>query len=240
MITTRQQHLLSAILKEYVASAEPISSGALAKVSDLDISPATIRHELSALEETGYLIQPHTSSGRIPTEKAWRWYVQNLLQSNQVKKDTREDVQEIIRTYRHTHSEMLRHLAKRLASLANETVVLAPGPHETYYTGLSNLFRQPEFERLDMVQQMSRVIDRFDEIMQQMFEHLEEDVSVLVGKDNPFGADTGAVMATYHLPNHRRGVIGILGPMRQDYDEHVAMIRYTRDELNRETNRTND
>ncbi len=235
MITERQTQLLTAILREYVETAEPVSSGFLAKHADEQVSPATIRNELAALEDAGYLTQPHTSAGRIPTEKAWRWYVQNLMQTEAVAKGTRENVQEVIRTYRHTHAEMLRRLAKKLAALAGETVVLAPAPNETYYTGLSNLFAQPEFEHVSMVQNMSRVIDRFDDVMGQMFDRLEEDVLVLVGKDNPFSADCGTVMAKYRLPHSHHGLIGILGPLRQNYDEHVAMIRFATDELNRET-----
>ncbi len=231
-LSERQTNLLTAILKEYVTTAEPVSSGFLAKELHDEVSPATIRNELAELEQAGYLIQPHTSAGRTPTEKAWRWYVQNLLQADAVAKETRERVQDVIRTYRHTHAEMLRRLAKKLADLAGETVVLAPGPHETYYTGLSNLFSQPEFAQTAMVQNMSRVIDRFDEVMSSMFDSLEDDVMVLVGKENPFGADCGTVIAKYRMPHTQHGLIGILGPLRQNYDEHVAMIRYAAEQLN--------
>jgi heat-inducible transcriptional repressor len=236
MLTTRQTQLLSAILKEYVATAEPISSGFLAKETSLAISPATVRNELVALEDGGYLVQPHTSAGRIPTEKAWRWYVQNLTQEQQVTKDTRQHVTEVIQGYRHVHAELLRQVAKTLADLAGETVVLAPTPSETYYTGLSNLFAQPEFEQADMVQSMSRVLDRFDDIMGSMFDQIENDVQVFVGRDNPFSADCGVVVVKYNLPHRPHGMIGILGPLRQDYGEHVAMLRFVADELKHATN----
>lgn len=235
MISTRQTQLLTAILKEYVATAEPVSSGFLAKETTLDISPATVRNELAALEESGYLTQPHTSAGRVPTEKAWRWYVQNLLKEKEVAKATRADVVDVIHAHRHAQAELMRQLAKKLADLAQETVLLAPTSSETYYTGLSNLFAQPEFEQLDMVQSMSRVLDRFDEVMHHMFDHLEHDVEVLIGRDNPFGDDCSVVITKYSFGGRPAGLIGILGPLRQDYGEHVAMLKCTADELKRLT-----
>lgn len=231
MMTTRQQQILTAILKAYVAEAEPISSGHLATETSLQVSPATIRNELSALTDSGYLAQPHTSAGRIPTEKAWRWYVQNLLQTQELSKPSRESLVQVIRSYRSVHAELMRHLARSLADLAKETVVLAPSPTETYYTGLSNLFAQPEFEHVDMIQSVSRVVDRFDDIMEHLFDRLETDVEVLVGKDSPFGPDCGVVVGKYSLPHRSPGLIVILGPLRQDYDEHVAMLKFAADEL---------
>ena len=231
MVTTRQQKLLSAILKEYVDTAEAVSSGHLAKETALEISPATIRNEMAALTEAGYLTQPYTSAGRVPTEKAWRWYVQNLLREREASKETREHVLRVIRSYRHVHNELMRQMAKTLAELAQETVVLAETPDETYYTGLSKLFIQPEFEHLSMVHSMSRVVDRFDEVMERMFDHLEGDIEVLVGKDNPFSPECGVVVAKYSRPHRPYGLIGILGPLRQDYNEHVAMLKFTTEEL---------
>jgi heat-inducible transcriptional repressor len=237
-MTKRQEKLLAAILREYVREAEPVSSGFLAKETSLAVSPATIRNELAELETDGYLLQPHTSAGRAPTEKAWRWYVQHLLKEREVEQSVRERMVDVMRVYRHTHSELLRHMARKLAEVAGETVLVGYGPHETYYTGLSNLFGQPEFSQLDMVQSMSRVVDRFDEVMQRLFDRMEQDVEVLVGKDNPFSPDCGAVVARYRLSDEH-GLIGILGPMRQDYNEHIALLKFTTDHLNKITDYKN-
>lgn len=236
MITSRQQDLLTAILRQYVETAEAVSSGFLAEKTGREVSPATIRNELAALTEAGYLVQPHTSAGRVPTEKAWRWYVQNLLKAQEVSKVAKEHVLQVIRAHRHAHSELMRHLAKTIAELAGESVVLAPAPNETYYTGLSNLFAQPEFTQVNMVQAMSRVIDSFDEIVRKMYDRLEKDVEVLVGSENPFGHDCGVVVAKYQFPHQPHGLIGILGPLRQDYNEHVAMLKFTTNELKRISN----
>lgn len=228
----RQEHLLTAILKEYVGTAEPVSSGFLSEQAGMELSPATIRNELAALEELGYLHQPYTSAGRIPTEQAWRWYTKNLQQQQELQKVKERHVSEVIRAHRDTQSDLMRHLAKTIAHLAQETVLVGMNRNETYYTGLSNLFAHPEFEQMDMVQQMSKVIDRFDEVMNQMYDQVEHDIVVLVGRDNPFSPECGAILARYRTRGHH-GVIGILGPLRQDYDEHIAMIRYATDQLDK-------
>ena len=76
MITKRQEKILNLLIKEYIDRAEPISSNLLQKKLHLDISPATIRNELQELTEKGYIDQPHTSAGRIPTKKGYRFFIE--------------------------------------------------------------------------------------------------------------------------------------------------------------------
>ncbi len=81
-LTSRQEIILNSLIKEYIDSAEPISSDLLKKRCSLDISPATIRNELQELTEQGYVLQPHTSAGRIPTEKAYHYFVEIIFSEN--------------------------------------------------------------------------------------------------------------------------------------------------------------
>ncbi|WP_072328881.1 MULTISPECIES: heat-inducible transcriptional repressor HrcA [unclassified Paenibacillus] len=79
MLTERQRHILSAIVDDYIRSAEPIGSRSISKRGNVGFSPATIRNEMSDLEEMGFLEQPHTSAGRIPSHKGYRYYVDHLM-----------------------------------------------------------------------------------------------------------------------------------------------------------------
>ena len=85
MLSDRQEKILNLLIKEYLDSGSAISSGLLQKRLQLDISPATIRNELQELTELGYVIQPHTSAGRIPTEKGYRFFVQITFSQNTEK-----------------------------------------------------------------------------------------------------------------------------------------------------------
>ena len=83
MLTERQEKLLDFLIREYISTAEPVSSMALKKVTDLDVCGATIRNDLQALTEAGYIEQPHTSAGRIPTKKAYKYFVDKIEKSQE-------------------------------------------------------------------------------------------------------------------------------------------------------------
>ncbi len=101
MITERQEKLLDFLIKEYITTAEPVSSMALKKVSDLDVSAATVRNDLQELTEKGFITQPHTSAGRIPTQKAYKYFADRLESERQ---EFFEDF--IARQVRFAHEEM--------------------------------------------------------------------------------------------------------------------------------------
>ena len=76
----RKEKILNAIIQNYLETGEPVGSRTISKMSDLNLSSATIRNEMSDLEELGYIVQPHTSSGRIPSDKGYRFYVDHLME----------------------------------------------------------------------------------------------------------------------------------------------------------------
>ncbi|MDF2927501.1 MAG: hrcA [Paenibacillaceae bacterium] len=127
MLSERQKMILSAIVDDYIRSAEPVGSRSISKRGDVAFSPATIRNEMSDLEELGYLEQPHTSAGRIPSEKGYRYYVDHLLRQgmlskpdlNQVKSYFAEKLQEV--------EQVIQQVASVLSSLTNYTsIVMGP------------------------------------------------------------------------------------------------------------------
>ncbi len=227
MLSPRQEALLDTIITEYTTTAKPVSSGQLAELERLDISPATVRNVMAELEEAGYLHQPHTSAGRIPTELAWRWYVKRVMPEHHVEKRERDHLEAVAKSHRDSEQEMLRKLAKALAEIIDETVIIAFDRTDTYYTGLSNLFSQPEFADINALQNLSKVVDHLDEVMARMYAHVGNDVRVLVGRDNPFSTSCGTLLGRYSMAKNSQGVIGFLGPMRQDYGEHMAILRFT-------------
>ena len=120
----RKMKILCAIIRNYLESGEPVGSRTISKYTDLNLSSATIRNEMSDLEEMGYIVQPHTSAGRIPTDKAYRMYVDNMME----EKD--KEIQELKGILLETEGKMdtlLKNVAKVLATNTNyATVVSAP------------------------------------------------------------------------------------------------------------------
>lgn len=124
----RKTKILNAIIKNYMETGEPVGSRTISKYTDLNLSSATIRNEMADLEELGYIVQPHTSAGRIPSDKGYRFYVDNLMaEKNQEVSDMKEFVIE------HTEKmeQILQKVAKILATNTNyATMVSAPSYHK--------------------------------------------------------------------------------------------------------------
>lgn len=141
-LSSRSRQILEAIVEDYIATAEPVGSSAVARRHALTLSSATVRNVMANLEEMGLLISPHTSAGRIPTEKAYRFYVDSLVALRQV---TREEKRRIVSHCRQTGagiSEILKETSRTLSQLSNYMgIVIAPS-----FT--ADVFRQIEFIRL--------------------------------------------------------------------------------------------
>ncbi|MGC2872100.1 heat-inducible transcriptional repressor HrcA [Ihubacter sp. rT4E-8] len=120
-LTERKLKILQAIISDYVKSAEPVGSRTLSKKFELGISPATIRNEMSDLEEMGYLTHPHTSAGRVPSDKAYRLYVNNLMEKHELSPTEKHLIAERLRSNVNEFDETIRHAAKILSEITNLT-----------------------------------------------------------------------------------------------------------------------
>lgn len=123
----RKTKILHAIIQTYLETGEPVGSRTIAKASDLNLSSATIRNEMSDLEELGYIVQPHTSAGRIPSDKGYRFYVDHLMEE---KDHEISDMKEFVIEKTERMEFVLKQIAKMLAVNTNyATVVSAPQTH---------------------------------------------------------------------------------------------------------------
>lgn len=224
----RKEKLLLSVIAEYIKKATPVASKMLAGRGGFKISSATLRNEMADLEEEGYLIQPHTSAGRIPTEAGFNFYLANLPEEK--SEVAGKEKKELERAARATEFPE-KSLAKVLAELSEEAVILAFGKNDVYYTGLSNLFAKPEFQDQNLIYRIGEVVDHLDEIIEDIFEEVEGEIKVLIGKKNPFSADCGAVVSRYRGKNKKAGLVAVLGPIRMDYGKNIALIRIVKDLL---------
>ncbi len=224
MISQRKQFILETIIKEYVKTAQPVSSGVLVEKYKLDISPATVRNEMMELEEEGYIYQPHTSAGRVPTEIAYELFLETIKDVKK-KRSLKEADEKNLENIFNKEGLALRQTAKAISELASGAVFWAFNKNDLYYTGLSNLFSQPEFKQVDAVCDVSGIIDRMEEIIDDIFEELPEGSQTLIGSKNPFGNFLSAILVKYrHEGAH--GLFGILGPMRMDYGHNLALAEF--------------
>ncbi len=124
----RKKKILKAIIANYLETGEPVGSRTISKYTDLNLSSATIRNEMADLEELGYIVQPHTSAGRIPTDKGYRFYVDNLMEEKEVVEEAKSSLLERVDRM----ELLLKQVAKVLAYNTNyATMVTAPNYNKT-------------------------------------------------------------------------------------------------------------
>ncbi|MFA6994919.1 MAG: hypothetical protein WC249_00725 [Patescibacteria group bacterium] len=229
MISERKKFLLFTLIKEYVKTAQPVSSGGLVDKYKLDVSPATVRNEMMELEDEGYIYQPHTSAGRVPTEIAYELFLIDLKENHKNKELKELELKNLERIFKREEAAY-KQTAKTIAELSSAAVFWAFHKNDLYYTGLANLFAHPEFKQVDAVCDVSEVIDRLDEIIDDVFEKLVDGQQVLVGTKNPFGNFLSTVLVKYKN-NNQSAIFGIIGPMRMDYGHNLALVEFIKNKF---------
>jgi heat-inducible transcriptional repressor len=247
MINERQSNLLNFIIREYVKSANPVGSELIANKCGLSLSSATIRNEMKELEEMGYLSQLHTSGGRIPTDKAYRLFVNSLLEAENVPEPPREEKRKIegaIREAGHDPREVNKAIAYVLSELSDNLVITRILEEDDFFKrGLSSLFELPEFREFENAFRLTSFFDEFDvlfdRIERELFEGLNipeqfKNFNILIGRENAIDRikDETMIGAKYSLPHRYSGSLTMIGPTRMDYRKNIALIKYVTDELN--------
>lgn len=226
----RQSTLLTTLIQEYIKTATPVASQALVGKAGVRVSPATIRNELLDLEQAGFLEQPYTSAGRIPTVAAWRLYIEDVRRKVAgAGAPTGETAAKLRQTLQHRCQDpehLLKEFAKALADVFDEAVIIGFSPRDVYYTGLSHLFRHPEFHEVSEVVEISALVDRLDEIVASLYPQATEHILVLLGDENPLGDACSLMLTRYELPKRQAGLLAVLGPVRQAYEEHLPILAF--------------
>ena len=226
-MNSRQEQLLTLVIEKYIETAQPIGSKFLVSEAGLDWSEATVRNELRELEEQGFLTHPHTSAGRIPTEVGYKFYLQNLdwEKLKMVKKDT--DVLESFFSLE-DKIQAQKNLAKSLAAITQETVIIAFSRNSIYYTGMSNLFSKPEFVELGIVGDISQVFDRCEDCIPALYDLIDGEIKFLVGADHPFGNMLSAASFKYG-----DSLLTLLSPLRTNYKRNYSLLQTVKEILTR-------
>lgn len=217
-MNSRQGNLLKSVISQYIKTAMPVGSNLLA--ADFKLSSATIRNEMAELEKGGYIYQPHTSAGRVPTEKGYKFYIENILGYNKAHNKIEE---QLLKFKNANKREDLKSLAKFVSRTINEAVIIAFNKNDIYYTGISFLFSKPEFSNLDLITNVSQVIDHIDEKLCQAHDDIR-DLYLKIGSENPFGQDCAVIMT-----KTKKGIFGIIGPLRMNYEGNISIIKSIKD-----------
>lgn len=224
-INSRQEELLTLVIESHINLAEPVGSKFLAYEEKVGWSEATIRNDLRALEEAGFLTHPHTSAGRVPTEAGYRHYVSGL-DRGMMKLGVKEE-SVLNKIFKDNGFESnCKAMAKEVARWTNEAVIMAFDLDRIYYTGLSNLFNKPEFALPQMVINTSRMFDQCEECLGRFFEKVSEQPDFYIGTDHPFGGFLSLVAC--RAGKNKQSLFMVFGPTRMNYKKNFAVVNGVR------------
>lgn len=227
-MTDRQAKILGAIVEQYAEIAVPVGSVMLAKL--FGVSSATIRSEMARLEDMGLIIAPHTSAGRIPTDKGYRSYV-NMITDAQLSEDTPSTIDRSARAIEaHVNSHLdksdraIRSAVDSLVELTGNLGFATIGS-ELYMSGIGTLFSQPEFLEGRHVQAVARLLDNIEPWLREVTPN--QALNVFIGSENPIGKTSGAtlIISKFCSPYSDKSYIGVIGPTRQNYVRTMQLVR---------------
>lgn len=230
-MTERQKSILSAVVEQYAEVASPVGSTLLAKL--FNVSSATVRAEMAELEHLGYIMQPHTSAGRVPTDKGYRFYVNKLTEitGDHILPERRAEKALAARVQQAGAPErMIRNAVDTLVELTHNLGLATIG-NQLYMSGLSNLFGQPEFIGGAQVQQVAQLLDNLEPWLREAAPN--KPLSVYIGSENPIGRTAGVslIIGRFRSPFSDRSYIGTLGPTRQSYRDVMTLVSRAGQEL---------
>lgn len=247
MLSNRQLNLLDFIIREYINSAKPVGSALVSKKSGFKLSPATIRNEMNELEGMNLLSHLHTSGGRVPTDKAYRLFVEDLIRNSDLEPEAEHKRK--IRYAIHNSADDIRELNKSVADVLSdisENLVITniEESDDFYKTGLSSLFEMPEFKKIDKIFRLTSFFDEFDKIFNRIEKeffgghfgiNLPDNFNIFIGRENSVSniKDETVMCVKYNLPGQYIGSLTLIGPTRMDYEKNISLIKYATEELNK-------
>ncbi len=227
LLTDRQKQLLNTVVKEYINSAEPVSSQLLEKKYDFGICPATIRIEMQKLTDGGLLEQPHTSAGRIPTDKGYRLFVNGLLAGDFEKSENQKTAKMLqeIENQMDGSLKFFQSLTKKMAELTSGLTMSYLFNDDIFLKeGLAEIVKEPEFEDNDYLIRFFKTAESLEKNLKK----LEPDsrIKVYIGNENPItrSDDFSLITSRYELPDKGEGLLAVFGPKRMPYQRNIELF----------------
>lgn len=228
-LTARQTQILKSLIDEYIETAEPVGSEALEKKYNFGVSPATIRNEMAQLKKLGYLKQPHTSAGRVPTPDAIKFYIDQLMEEKQMSLTDEVRVKEEVWDVRKNIDDLIHEATQSLAHRTGTLAVATTDEGKVWHAGYANLLTNPEFADLELTTNLFLLIEEAGKIQKIFLETMtgiapveivfSEDLDILKISVVSFCG------SRFRVGDHV-GAIGVVGPARLKYPTIVPTLRY--------------
>lgn len=232
---------MRALIEEYIIHAAPVGSKTIVDNYDVDVSSATVRNDLNFLEECGYITQPHTSAGRIPTEAGYREFVDSLFEREleDAEEDEFEPYMSEIRRSADEIDEMLEGISKRLAGITHNLSVISSNRDKTKHShiskrGISSIMRQPEFKDSANLLPLMEILEDDTVLYSVLTETNEgETLQVRIGHENYSDNLNGVSIVTACFGGEEEsGIVAVIGPTRMNYENVIKAVSQAQSVLN--------
>lgn len=229
-LTPRQTQILKAIVEEYIATAEAVSSETLEKKYSLGVSPATIRNEMAYLSDQGFLKQPHTSAGRVPTSMGLRFYIDHLMQEKQLSVADEVATKEQVWDARHDFDKLLRQASLALSQRTKSLSIVTTDDGDVYSAGVANILDTPEFFDIDVTRTVLSLLDQQARLRSLFYDRAygEDPVHIVFGADLgwPYFDPVGMAFTYFSAGGDKKGTLAVVGPCRLNYPYIIPTLRY--------------
>lgn len=227
-LTPRQTEILKALIEEYIETANPVGSETLEKKYNLGYSPATLRNEMMKMTKEGFLKQPHTSAGRIPTPEAFRLYIKELMKPKNLSVAEEVAVKEKIWDCRQKFERLMKETTRALAEKTKALGIATTEEGDLYYAGTANILEMPEFYDIDLTKTLLLLLEDYS-FWHRLFEKTvegEEPIHVLLGEELGELLSPCSFVYTHYQLGQRHGAIGVIGPTRINYSYIIPVVSY--------------
>lgn len=224
MVKDRSSDILEAAIREFIKTGDPISSSLLYDRYDFGIKPATIRNELQTLTERGFLDQPYHSAGRVPSDRGYQFFVEQILSKDEPKVSSDDSLESLFR--RAKWDDLAEVLSHDLGVLG---VVDDLERKEVYKEGLDNLLEQLDWHFPEDIKQVVRDFEHLEERLssaRSFFDDMEESVNVFIGRRSPITkSDQLSVVIGDYKDGGRRVALLAIGPKRMNYQKVIGILK---------------
>jgi len=231
-IQLRKDRILAIVIGQYMKTVTPVGSHFLTEEYKLDVSAATVRNILAELEEEGYLMHPHTSAGRIPTQRGYRYYVDHLMNEIQLLENEKKSIQADYKKYVGHLETLLERTSQSVADLTNYTSIISVDGwgSKIILKGTSNVVGYYENTDLLKIQAILRILEEKERLLELINRDLEHKVDIYIGHEMALKEIDGCSLAVSSFEKDGlTGRIAVLGPTRMNYDRVVSALDYISD-----------
>ncbi len=230
-MTERQKKILYKVIQEYIESAVPVSSKQLTLSNHF--SSATIRTELICLEELGFLKQAHISSGRTPTDKAYRHFANkalsiietNEISNSRLKDKFQKDIENVLD--KHNFFKQMKDTAKQIShNSKNLSIIYFENEDLILYEGWDRVLLEPEFQDSEYVKQFIKMISKLEKNFPKIIKNNPDDVLIYIGNEIGFpeAKDFSLMLSKCEVKN-RIAYLALIGPKRMTYKRNIDLIK---------------